>query len=154
MSTRHPFQKALTLHRAGRVAEAQQMYHSIGVDDPTYPKALHHLGILALQNGDYAEAAEQIGRALDISSNQPLAHTNRAAALNALRRHDEALAHLDQAEMLKPDDIEILTARGKALMSLGRYAEAITNFDRVIVLRADHGPTDLTTPIAAALMKP
>ncbi len=50
------FQQALRLHRAGRLAEAEQFYRQILAAVPNHADSLHMLGVLALQSGRPAEA--------------------------------------------------------------------------------------------------
>ena len=45
---------AIGHHQAGRMAEAEGLYRQVLEQDPGYPDALHLLGVLALQAGNWA----------------------------------------------------------------------------------------------------
>ncbi len=61
----------------------------------------------------------------------------RARHLSDQGRHDEALAALDRAIELEPDNEVTLHNRGVALNELGRYDEALAALDRALELRPD-----------------
>jgi hypothetical protein len=63
---------------------------------------------------------------------------NRANALQALGRLDEAIASYDQAIRIKPDFAEAYANRGVALVALTRLPEASASFDNAIAIKADY----------------
>jgi predicted O-linked N-acetylglucosamine transferase (SPINDLY family) len=63
---------------------------------------------------------------------------NRAKALSALRRYDEALSGLDRALAIQPDHAEALLTRGNALFALQRLDAAIDCFEQVLVIKPNH----------------
>lgn len=67
---------ALGLHRAGRLAEAEQAYRRILADHPQHPDALHLLGLVAHQSGRSAEALVLIQRATQLAPGQANYHNN------------------------------------------------------------------------------
>ena len=79
-------QEALDLHQAGNLDAAEQAYRAHLQTAPDDVDALHLLGVLRQQEGRSTEAAELIGAALAQRPDDPVALTNRSAALNALRR--------------------------------------------------------------------
>ena len=87
-------QKALGLHQLGLLAEAEPLYRAILAQLPHHFDALHLLGVIAYQRQDFAGAARQIGRALQIDPNNAPAHSNIGSVWRGLKRHDEALARL------------------------------------------------------------
>ena len=56
-------QSALALRRAGKLAEAAQIYADVLRSDPKHFEALHALGILRYQCGELGEAERLIGEA-------------------------------------------------------------------------------------------
>src|SRR4051794_7085519 len=59
-------------HRNGRLAEAEQLYRQVLQADPRQPDALHYLGVVALQVGQFATAEQLIGAALQLGrANHP-----------------------------------------------------------------------------------
>ena len=54
---------ALEHHKAGRLAQAEELYREILQRQPTHPEALYFLGVLAHQVGRNDEAIELIEKA-------------------------------------------------------------------------------------------
>ena len=135
MSTADTIRTALGLHHAGRLAEAEAVYRGILSSQPGNFHALHLLGVLRAQSGDMAEAVALIGKALQIKSDEPLAHFHIAGAFVHLGRKAEALASYDHAVALKPDFAEAQGARAPMLLEMHRYKEALEACDRAIALQ-------------------
>ena len=103
--------QALSLHQAGQLTEAEELYRKVLAIDPCQFDGRHLLGLAHFQRGDCAEAVRHFDLALAIKPNAAAAYNSRAAALNALKRFDEAVACCDKALALKPDFAEALTNR-------------------------------------------
>ncbi len=123
---------ALRLRRAGRLAEAADIYSQILRADPKHFEALHSLGILRYQSGQIDEAERLIGAAIAIEPRADAIY-NRACLLLKLGRTEDAIASFGEAIAVKPDYVEALTNRGGALMQLQRYAEAKADFDAALI---------------------
>jgi len=119
------FKKALALHGAGRIDEAWKLYEEILTQDARHFKSLHHLGIAALQQGQYLAALDYIDRSLAIEQSQALAHNSRAVVLRALKRDDEALAAYDSAIALAPQQIKFRLERARLLLDLRRLGQVL-----------------------------
>src|SRR4051812_40352310 len=72
----HALGAAVEHHRAGRLQEAELLYRQVLAADPRQPDALHYLGVIALQVGQFAVAEQLIGAALQ------LGHANNPETLN------------------------------------------------------------------------
>jgi tetratricopeptide (TPR) repeat protein len=129
---------ALTLHKAGRLAEAEEVYKQVLDIQSDQFDSLHLLGVILLQRGDPVAAVKQIDCALKINSNDVIALNNRGNAMHALQRFDEALASYDRALVLRPDYADALCNRGAALHELKRYDEALAASERIIALQPDY----------------
>jgi predicted O-linked N-acetylglucosamine transferase (SPINDLY family) len=127
-------QNALSLRRAGRLAEAAQIYNDVLRTEPTNFEALHALGIVRYQCGELNEAERLIGEAVRVNPGAAEAHYNRGALLLKMNRHEDALACFEQALALRPNYPEALGNCGAALIGLSRYVEALAAFDRFVVL--------------------
>ncbi len=99
--------------------------------------ALHLLGVIALQTNHMAQAAELIGRAIQVNPNDAAAYTNRGVALKELRRLDDALACFEKAIALKPDFPSALSNQGLVLQELKRLDEALVCYEKAIALNPD-----------------
>ena len=130
-------QDAMRLRRAGRLAEAAQIYQAILKEQPQHFEALHALGILNYQSGRLEEAERLIGEATRVNPRAADALYNRGSLLLRLNRIQDAVASFDRALQVKPDYIEALGNRGAALMQLGRAAEALADFARLVRLKPE-----------------
>jgi tetratricopeptide (TPR) repeat protein len=112
------FADGVKLHQAGRLADAEQIYHRILATLPDHFDCLHLLGLIFLQRGHHAQAVEQIDTALKRQPDNIFALNNRGIALKELKRLDEALASYDRALAVRPDYAEALSNRGNTLRLL------------------------------------
>ena len=133
-----PIEDAISLHRQGRLDEAEKIYRRVLKNDRNDFNALHLLGMLNHQRGKAGEAYSLITSALKLHPRSPDALSNLAFVLHALKRDDEALASIDKALEIAPDHLEALNNRGNLLLSLSRPAEAIAAFDRVLAIEPRH----------------
>jgi protein O-GlcNAc transferase len=132
------FARALALHQAGQLAEAERLYAEIIAAAPGHAAGLHLLGVLKFQRGDAAAAVRQFDAALALEPANAFAHSNRSVAHAALARFDEALASADKALTLKPDHGEAWSSRAAALFELRRFDEALASAERAIALKPNH----------------
>ncbi len=131
-------QQALTLHRQGRLAEAERLYRAALAKQPRQFEVLHFLGVLRLQQGDAREAFELLRAATKAKPNAAEVQPSLGAALAALGRHEEALAVYDAILRAKPDDTDAGYNRGVVFSHLGRHAEALASYDKVLASRPGH----------------
>ena len=64
--------------KAGRFAEAEKAYLHALAARPNHPDALHLLGVLAGQVGQYQSASERIALAISMSPDTAVYHANLA----------------------------------------------------------------------------
>ena len=131
--------KAVSLHQAGNLDEAEALCRTILAQDSKQFAALTLLGTLHLQRGNPEEAARLIGLSVAIEPKQPGALNNRGLALDGLKRYPEALASYERAIALNPGFAEAHSNRGVTLGRLKRYGEALASFDRAIALNPRFG---------------
>ena len=77
-------ENAVSMHRAGRFAEAEAIYHSVLKADPVQPDALHFLGLLEQQRGRNHEAALLIHRATEVAPGYTDAFKNLGNVLDEM----------------------------------------------------------------------
>jgi predicted O-linked N-acetylglucosamine transferase (SPINDLY family) len=75
---------------------------------------------------------------MQLRPKSPQVLLNLGLVLNAMKRHQEALASFDQALKYKGRFAEALNNRGSVLVTLGRNAEALDNFKRAIAIKPDY----------------
>ncbi|MCW2242832.1 tetratricopeptide repeat protein [Azospirillum canadense] len=109
-------------HRAGRTAEAERLYREVLASSPGHPDALHLLGVIALQGGRPAEAADLIGQAVAGDQTSPLLHANLGHALHAAGRTREAALSFARA-------LTLLTNQGEGWSNVNSLAGLIRRYD-------------------------
>jgi Tfp pilus assembly protein PilF len=125
--------RAQQLLRAGTVAEAGAELERAVKDDPAAAQA-HMLLAIALKAGGRLDRAEHhLLCALAIEPGRWPNHRTLAALRLDRRRFAEALAALDAAVALAPDEIELRRLRATALHLLHREAEAEAELRRLVV---------------------
>ncbi len=85
-----------------------------------------------------AEAVAPLQRALRHQPGSPAALKALAQAQEALGAVEAALACLDEALALAPEDAELHGGRGHCLQLLGRFEEARVSLERAVALRPDY----------------
>jgi tetratricopeptide (TPR) repeat protein len=128
------YQRALSLHHMGKLAEAESLYKTLLSFFPNQVELLSTLGTLLLQQGRHDEGFKQLKKSLSINPQQSAALYNMGVELQKLTRLDEALQVYEQAIVLNPNDINSLINRGNTLKDLKKYREAIASFERALVL--------------------
>jgi tetratricopeptide (TPR) repeat protein/ADP-heptose:LPS heptosyltransferase len=130
--------QAVTLHQAGRLADACRLYHQILQCDSRQPDALHLLGVAAQQQGRHDEAIHLIQRAIALCPDRWAFHTNLACALQDVARYDDAIASCRRAIELGGESAALLSNLGAAFQAAGRRDEAEQSYRRALQLDASH----------------
>lgn len=102
---------------AGESDAALQTFDRVLSLDPTSEAAWAGRATIAFERGDLTGAIADLGEALAQADSAPLRY-NRAAALIADGRWDEALADLNRAIELDPTDPEAISERDRCLQQL------------------------------------
>ncbi len=139
-------QQGVAHHQAGRLAEAEDLYRSILVEDSRQPDALHLLGLAAHQRGDQAAAADLVRRALNWRADFPAALTTLGNIRIAQGRPKEAVTAYRRALASAPGEPEMLHNLAGALVAAGSPAEAITAYRQALAAR----PTQHASRLALA----
>ena len=123
--------QATVLHSGGRLNEAERLYREVLRLQPRNFDALHMLGVIGLQSGQYDQAFDLIGQALSLHPRHARALANMGSACVYLGRSDEALQYFDQALEVDPRFAGALNNRGNTLQLLARHDEAAQTFGRL-----------------------
>jgi len=130
---------ALSLHRAGRLGEAERAYRAALAAHPSHPQALHGLGTLYYQRGQLEAAQDCLAEAVARKARlhgawYELGNVRRdlgavAGAVTAYRRSlqhapDFALAHCALARLRDGSDPAAEAAEAKALRQLHARSKA------------------------------
>ncbi|CCE02851.1 tetratricopeptide repeat protein [Bradyrhizobium sp. STM 3809] len=130
--------RAVAAYRAGRPSEAQEICGQILALLPAHVDALHLLGVVALDGGQFELAEQALTRAVEIEPRHAEALSNLGLALFNRKRYEEARKCQERAVALKPNLLVAITGLGNTLMRLGLPEEAIAAHDRAIALKPDY----------------
>jgi tetratricopeptide (TPR) repeat protein len=135
-TTSGSIQDAIVHHQAGRLQEAETIYHRILDVDPDNFDALHLSGLVCHQKGISAQAIALISQAVAIQPTHPFAHGNLAMVYLACNRLDDAEACLRKALTLKPDWDDGHNRLGTLFQVRGDVDQAETCFRKALELNA------------------
>jgi tetratricopeptide (TPR) repeat protein len=125
-------QEAIGRHRAGRFAEAAELYRRVLKKMPDHFDALYSFALMRMQEGAAQEALALVGKAVKAEPRAAPAHCLAGAILNTLGRSKEAIASYDRALAIAPNFAAAWNDRGNTLRLLQRPQDAIASYDRAI----------------------
>lgn len=128
-------QVALQHHRAGHLAQAEEILGKVIEIQPGNPDALYFLGMIALQGGDRAVAVEILGKASRAKVANPAFHHSIGEAYRGLSMLDEALACYQKALSLKSNLPETHNSMGCVYRRQGKPDKAIASCQRAVSLQ-------------------
>ena len=131
------FTQAFAHHQAGRLEEAERLYHRMLSADARHADSLNMLGVVAFQRGDHELAIELIGQAITLNDCIAEFHSNLGIVLTHQGRNHEAVASHEKALLLKPKYPEALYNLGNALMGQGRFDEAVARYEQALAIKPD-----------------
>ena len=131
------FARAYAAHRDGRLVEAERDYRATLDADPAHADALHLLGVLRHQQGRHAEAADLVGRAVQLRPNDAGLQLNLGNALKALGHLDGAIERFRNALTLAPEFALAHYNLGNAYAVAGRHEDAVDAFQRSLRFSPD-----------------
>lgn len=126
------------LHRAEAITQFEDVIRL----KPEHNRAHYNLGLQLFISGRGPEAIEHFQKAIQYAPKNPLIVGNSLMFLGTIYtsmagRLPDAIATLDSAVALRPNDGESRHALGLALQKAGRAAEAKVQLDSAAVLRPD-----------------
>lgn len=130
--------EALTLHRQGRLDEADKAYTRLLKAYPGHYDVLRLLGVLKQQRGKTGEAFRFLSAAVKIVPDAPDALASLAVTLHALKRSDEAVVAADKALAADPLHAEARINRANILVDLHRADEARASLDPLLAAQPDN----------------
>jgi predicted O-linked N-acetylglucosamine transferase (SPINDLY family) len=136
-STADLLEEARALHRRGTLVDAAARYAEVLRRDPDNSDAYYYLGMMACQDGRFAEGAELAHKSLANNPRSARALVLLGRALSALGRLQEALPWFERAIALEPELAQAHASRADTLSDLGRTVEAVESYDRALHLAPD-----------------
>lgn len=129
---------ALQHHQAGRLDLAEPLYRQLLQADPDNGDALHLLGVLYAQRGDYALAVQYLRRAVAGSPDEANFHNSLGNAFKGQGNLDQAVTCYARALQLDPVFAEAHNNLGLAFKAQGRWDEAAACCRRALELNPNY----------------
>ncbi|MFM0348424.1 tetratricopeptide repeat protein [Paraburkholderia sp. RL17-347-BIC-D] len=129
------FDRAFAAHRDGRLDDAERGYRATLDGNPAHVDALHLLGVLRHQQGQHAEAAELVRRAVNLRPEDAALQLNLGNALKALGQIDGAIEQFRNALTLAPSFPMAHYNLGNAYAAAGRHEDAADAFEKSLRLQ-------------------
>jgi tetratricopeptide (TPR) repeat protein len=122
-------------HQAGDLRRAEQIYCQVLQRDARCADAWHLLGVVALQSGQHAAAADAIGQAIALAPGQGTYHNHMGIVQAHLGRPEEAAASFRQAISLQPSLADAHYNLGNVLRDGGQLEDAAACFRKAVTLK-------------------
>ncbi|TXC88178.1 tetratricopeptide repeat protein [Paraburkholderia azotifigens] len=130
-------QTAVEHHEGERFDEAETLYRQILAIDPNHTDAMHLLGLIAYEFGQYQTACDLIMAAITRNPNA-FYYYNLGNVMQAYNRPAAAAECFRQALTLQPDYVDAHNNLGNALRALKDHHAAVQSFCQAINLKPDH----------------
>ena len=127
-------QQALSLHREGKISQAENAYLQLLKTNPADINANHLLGTLYFQAKRYDLAKRYLMSAIELKPDSADSHCLLGSVYQALEQPEQAISSYQLALKLKPNHGEAQNNLGTVFSSLGRYQEAATSYRNAIKL--------------------
>jgi tetratricopeptide (TPR) repeat protein len=137
-ATRRDLARALELHRAGRLADAEKGYAKYLAAHPDDPAALNNAAAAALQIGNPALAIKRFQRLVSLDPRHAGGYNNLGYVLIQDGRSQEAVQCLERAVEIDPGFALAHNNLGIAYENLFRRADAIGSFERALALQPQY----------------
>ena len=130
--------RAVQLHQAGKLNQAEKLYREFLALDPNHAAALQLLGVCLFQRGRVAEALPFFEKSVAIDGRDPGVHINHALALSAVGDHEGARQSSLRAVALNPGYAGAQNSLGASYHRAGDHAAAEACFKKAVALKPDY----------------
>jgi tetratricopeptide (TPR) repeat protein/SAM-dependent methyltransferase len=114
---REMMQRAVELHRDGRIDQAMAAYEAVLAREPRHADALQFMGVAKMQRGRSDEAIGLLKQAVGIDPKNSQAHYNLGLAMRAEGKELKALASFRRAIAVEPRNFEAHNAIAGILLT-------------------------------------
>ena len=128
-----------------RLDEAEMLARKIIATQPDNPDALNGLGLILMEQADFAAAAAYFLQAIereperrDFTSNLLRALSRAARAAIEAGSPEAALEYLQKSLLIDPNRVETVCQMAFSLSSCDRYAEALEMADKAVGMKSHH----------------
>ena len=134
-------QTASECHRMGDAGEAERICRELLLEDPENGRALHLLGMLRFEQGDYESAGAFLERAIAAGPANYVYYYNLAEAYRCFGRFADAVLCYEKSITLNPGFGEARNNMGIVLQELGLIDAAIRSYREALELIPDSQET-------------
>jgi predicted O-linked N-acetylglucosamine transferase (SPINDLY family) len=138
MNAQGTLQRAFAAHQGGNLAEAEFLYKAVLAVDKKQFDAMHMLGVIEGQRGNYDEALRRITKALRIRPNSAEAYANLGRMQGALADYPHAAESYKKALALNPRFALANNNYGIVLRRLKRFEEALGQCDLALKIDTNY----------------
>lgn len=131
------FGQATKYHQNNQLDIAKQFYQRILQLSPEHPDALHLLGVVNSQQGNYQEAISLINQAIKINRH-PMYFNNLGESFRLIGLFEKAEESFYQAIGLAPGFAEAYFNLANVLKLEGKINEAINNYNMAVNINPNH----------------
>jgi tetratricopeptide (TPR) repeat protein len=121
--------------------------HTLKVTDYNW-FAYNNRGVSYRDLGNFRQAIEDCGKAIEIKPDYADAYNNRGNAYRGLGINKQAIKDYDRAIEIRPDYADAYNNRGNAYNSLGNYRQAIEDYDRAIKIKPGNAEAYINSGVA------
>jgi FkbM family methyltransferase len=134
----HIIQEGEALFASGHKKDAAKAFLKVLDLDNDNATALHNLGVVYYQEGQYDCAENYINKAIVSKPDIPAYHCNLGNVLKAMGKKEHALLQYERALLLNPDFALAHNNLGTVLRELNKPQEAIASLKKAIAIQADY----------------
>ncbi|HTW95376.1 MAG TPA: tetratricopeptide repeat protein [Tepidisphaeraceae bacterium] len=129
MTTQDQLIAAVGHHKAGQFTEAESICRQILSIQADHPVAWNILGIILMDKRDFTQSIDCFSRALELHPNSPDFLSNRALCFRAMGKIPQAIADLQQAIKINPNDAGAHLILGNTLAQAERFKDAAAAYE-------------------------
>jgi predicted TPR repeat methyltransferase len=133
-SNRTDLPTAVSLHRAGELDKAEQLYRRLLAANPRHIEVLHFLGVLYHQRGHSERAVKSIEAAIALAPDYADAHNNLGNVLKETGQLEPALRAYRRAVAINPHLADAWNNLGVLLRGQSHYEEAEKAYAQALAL--------------------
>ena len=135
---RQSLQAAFSLHQAGQLQRARKLYGQILAGEPDNSQALHFLGVVEANLGNFKQAKSLMTRSLRVQPSNIQFLENFATILFQSGDYESALQFSHRALQSHRNNVSLLYVGAIALLKLKRFPESVARFDNLLALQPNH----------------
>ena len=130
--------KALELHKKGKIEEAIDLYSQLVEKNNDNSQILFLIGTAYIQIKKIKEGINYLKKSLALKPDNASAHSNLGNAFKYLKHYDEAISCYNKAIQINPNHADSFSNRGIVFLEMRRLDEALENFNDAIKINPNH----------------